>query len=73
MGYTVTNIPNTSLHRLAYRGIAGDLACRLRGRGVPAGDDWRKYQWQTPIKVAPRFTAYYGNAPYLRFESSRSG
>lgn len=67
-GITVTNIPNTPENRAVYRDHAGHMKCRLRGRGVPAGEPWQNYQWQTPIRVAPRFTAYYGNAPYVRFD-----
>lgn len=68
MGYTVTNCPNEPDVRIVMQRAAGDQPYRARGRGVPEGGDWRHYQWATPMAVAPRFTAYYGRAPYTRFE-----
>jgi len=71
-GFTVTNCPNIAVVRKYMRSLAkgehGVCGVRLRGRGVPQDGDWRDYQWATPLKVAPRFTAYYGSAPYTRLE-----
>jgi hypothetical protein len=72
MGWTVTGCPNLSTVRARMRGFKKDMPCRLRGRGVPAGGDWREYEYSTPLAVAPRFTAYYGKAPYIRLQYIQS-
>lgn len=66
-GYTVTNCPNEPDVRIVMQRASGALPYRARGRGLPDGWKWRDVGFGTPLAVAPKFTAYYGAAPFTRF------
>lgn len=68
MGYSIRNIPNCAAMRGRFRDLKRALPCRLRGRGCPPGKRWQDVQYGTPLGEAPKFTAYYGKAPYAYFE-----
>jgi len=68
MGYTIKDIPNTEPYVNMARTLRDPgLFFRLRGRGVPKGEPWRRYQFGTPLSVAPRCAVYAGSWPYLRY------
>lgn len=67
-GYSVRNIPNEPHLRDLFKSLRKSKPYRARGRGVPAGKSWRKYHRGTPLGEAPKFTAYYGEAPYQYME-----
>ncbi len=68
MGYSVRNIPNTDQLRRVFSGLKRALNYRPRGRGVPPGKQWKDVQYGTALREAPKFTAYYGKAPYVYME-----
>lgn len=69
-GYSIRNIPNTPAHRALFKSLADScgLLYTPRGRGVPAGKKWADVPYGTPLREAPKFTAYYGRSPYVYFE-----
>lgn len=67
-GYSIRNIPNCAIHRALFKELARDLPYKPRGRGVPPGKRWSDVSYGTPLREAPKFTAYYGTGPYHYFE-----